>query len=149
MMYPAALATREAVPAKATARTTQDAVTRDTDMRITAVRNPVRSEIATPMMTTTIVVMRPKAAKLSAAVENAIANPSQLGRLRIVTVSPSVGKATLTSSEAMMALATPRMPARMPARIQNSRNGCGRALPTRASEKCAGEEAFVPRATNY
>src|SRR5690606_17352616 len=117
-----------AVPAKATANTTQPVGTRETQTRIRAERKPLRSATATPMITATMVAIGGNAAKLSIIVDTAIARPSPLSRLRTTTVSPSLGETT----EAPRAASTALVPARIAARIQNSQKGCGSALPTRS-----------------
>jgi hypothetical protein len=128
MMYAAAEATWATVPAKATAKTTHDAETRETLTRISAARKPLRSATATPMITTTMVAIGGNDAKLSTIVETAMASPSPLSRFRTMTVSPSLGDTTDTPIPASRALAI----ARIPDRIQNSQNGWGSALPTRS-----------------
>ena len=133
MMYAAALATCDTVPAKATENTTQDTGTRDTETFMAADRKPVRSAIATPMITATMVPIGPNEAKFSTAVDTAMASPSPLSRFWTTTVSPSAGETTETPAAASPALVTPRMAAR----IQNSQNGCGRALPTRSTTASA------------
>ena len=96
----------------------------DTDVFIHALRKPLRSARATPIITTMIVMSGGKVPYPSSAVPTAMRSPSRLMRFLTVTVSPSL--TTDTPAAAMTALTT----ASIAQRIQKSQKGWGSLLPT-------------------